>query len=172
LLGIPWPQISGAIAGGVVGGFSGFVANSIGDWRQQSRMRHNVAGALIGEMEGLCEHINQSLLGALATDIAAAGNISDMPVYRLFRGERDYIPIYRSVGVHFGLLPSPMPRDLVNWYTGISIGLERARELHDLVGRRDPNCTEVATQLWASLQQSFADLMARADDLIEKLSKL
>ena len=43
----------GAIAGGLVGGFSGFVTNSFHEGHQFRRARQNVACALVGEIDAL-----------------------------------------------------------------------------------------------------------------------
>ena len=37
LFAVPWQQISGAVAGGLVGGFSGFVANTVHARRETRR---------------------------------------------------------------------------------------------------------------------------------------
>lgn len=135
-------------------------------------MRRNVAAALVGEIEGLCEQIRNSYLGRLVGSDDQPGTISNIPVYQLFRGERDYIPIYRSMGVHTGLLPSPLPRKLVKWYTGLAVCLERAHELHELARQRDPDWVESSTHLWDYQRTGFADLLSQADDLLGDLTHL
>ena len=162
------PQISGAIAGGLVGGFSGFIVNVVHERLGRARTRHNVAGALVGEIEGLCEHIK---LSSLATDDRDKEGI---PAYALFRGERDYNPIYRSMGVNFGLLSAPLPRDLVNWHVTLAMCLERAHEIHELARarERDPVLDGDLAEVAQYQRRAFADLLARAEELVVDLSQL
>ena len=162
------PQISGAVAGGLVGGFSGFVVNVVHERLGQARARHNVASALVGEIEGLCEHIKYSSIASGPQ----TENTSGVPAYTLFRGERDYNPIYRSMGVNFGLLPNPLPRRLVKWHVSLAVSLERAHEIHELSSARDP---ELATLLAAAAEhqrRAYAKLLGDAERLIADLSKL
>jgi hypothetical protein len=126
MMDLPWTQISGAIAGGLVGGFSGFIANNIQERQQFWRTRRNVACALLGEIEGLGAHIEEHYLAKLRADLQhLAPNNRTFP-YHAFRGERDYMPVFRALGSNIGLLPSPLPRDLVRWYTRLAVCLERA----------------------------------------------
>ena len=47
------------------------------------------------------------------------------------------MPVYRAIGATVGFLPTPLPRDLISWYTGLTAALERAHALHDLSARTD-----------------------------------
>jgi hypothetical protein len=164
---LPWVQISGAIAGGLVGGFSGFVANSIQARRETRRARQNVACALIGEISALSHYIRSLFLTVPPLD---EGGADPAEVRRRhFRGERDYMPIFRALGSHVGVLPSPLPRDLVAWYTGLAMSLERARELHELRLLRDPDSFAYAMELARLQEASLAELVELAPPLLEKL---
>jgi hypothetical protein len=123
-------QISGAIAGGLVGGCAGFIANNLLQTTLRRRTRRNVASALTGEIDALCRQIEDQYLPLLRASLesAAAGR----PVYHHFRGDREYAPIFRSLGFNIGLLPDPLPCELAAWYGGLTVCLERAHELHDL----------------------------------------
>jgi hypothetical protein len=75
MIGLPWTQLSGVVAGGLVGGFSGFVANSFQERQQFGRTRQNVACALVGEIDALRQHIEESYLAKLRADLES--NISE-----------------------------------------------------------------------------------------------
>jgi hypothetical protein len=164
---LPWVQISGAIAGGLVGGFSGFVANNVQSRRETRRARRNVACAIIGEIGALSHHIKSLFLTVSALDETEA-DPSEIR-RRHFRGERDYMPIFRALGSHVGVLPTPLPRDLVAWYTGLAMCLERARELHELRLQRDPDSFGYAMELARLQEGSLAELVELAPSLLEKL---
>lgn len=167
---LPWPQISGAVAGGVVGGFSGFVANKLQDRRELRRARQNVASALIGEISAVSHYIETHYLISPRED-REARELRDAS-RRHFRAERDYMPVFRSLGSHVGLLPSPLPRELVSWYTRFAICLERARELHDLERQRDPDTMGYAIELAQIHEANLAELVALAPQLIADLESL
>lgn len=166
LLGIPWPQISGAVAGGMVGGFSGFVANNVHARRETRRARRNVASALVGEISAIA-HLIKTHFAASHPD---EGQVDQSEIRRRhFRGERDYMPIFRALGSHVGVLPTPLPRDLVAWYTALAMCLERARELHELRLQRDPESFEYAIELARLQEASLAELVDLAPPLLERL---
>lgn len=165
---VPWPQISGAIAGGLVGGFSGFVANNVHSRRETRRVRRNVACALIGEISALSHYIRSLFLTVASLDEGGGDDPAEMR-RRHFRGERDYMPIFRALGSHVGVLPTPLPRDLVAWYTGLAMCLERARELHELRLLRDHDSFGYALELARLQEASLAELVELAPPLLEKL---
>jgi len=167
LSSIPWAQISGAVAGGLVGGFSGFIANNVQGRREIRRARRNVASALIGEISALSDYIETLFLRIAALDEGQTDS-SDIR-RRHFRGERDYMPIFRALGSHIGLLPTPLPRDLAAWYTGLAMCLERARELHELRLQRDPDAFGYAMELAGLQEASLGELVELAPPLLEKL---
>jgi hypothetical protein len=158
-------QISGAVAGGLVGSFSGFLANTVHDVRERQRTRRNLACALIGEIDVLSQYIQVYL------DLLRESMRGDQPRHH-FRGERDYTSVYRSIGAGIGLLPTPLPRDLVAWYTGFATGLERAHALHDLTASGDPDLNDHAQKLGELQETSFKKLLADAKPLLEQLSQL
>jgi hypothetical protein len=162
--------MSGAIAGGLVGGFSGFVANTVQAGRETRRARRNVASALTGEIGALAHYIRSLFLTA---PIPNDGQVDPSEVRRRhFRGERDYMPIFRALGSHVGVLPKPLPRDLVAWYTALAMCLERARELHELRVRRDPDSFGYAIELARLQEASIGELLELAPPLLEKLGSL
>ena len=163
LAGIPWAQISGAVAGGLVGGFSGFVANNVHARRENRQAKRNVASALRGEI-GAIIHLIEAHFTASDAD-GAEGQLRR----RHFRGERDYMSIFRALGSHIGVLPAPLPHDLVAWYTALAMCLERAHELHELRLRRDPESFEYAMELVRLQEASLAELVELAGPLIECL---
>jgi hypothetical protein len=165
LADIPWPQISGAVAGGLIGGFSGFVANNAHARRETRRARRNVTSALIGEISAIAHHIKSQYL-----TIPDGGQVDQSEVRRRhFRGERDYMPIFRALGSHVGVLPAPLPRDLVAWYTGLALCLERARELHELRLRREADSFDYAMELARLQEAGLAELVEHAPPLLERL---
>ena len=167
---LPWPQISGAIAGGLFGGFSGFVANSLQERTERRRTQRNVACALIGEIEGLGRHI-ENRLTTLGSDLQAMEQQRGYS-YHHFRGERDYMLVYRSLGQSVGFLPSPLPRDLVSWYIGLAVCLEREHELHELALQRNPEWLDYAVEVAVLQHDSFNQLVKLATPLLDRLARL
>jgi hypothetical protein len=163
-----WLQTSGAIAGGLVGSFAGFLANIIRARLEFRRHRHSVASALMGELHALREHVSTHYLVRLDS----VGTTSARPFpYHWFRAERDYMPIFRSLGQSIGYLPSPLPRDLAFWYTGFTVCLERAHELNELVRQNESGSLDAALEL-AELQRSeLVELMDTGDDLLRRLAE-
>ena len=164
---LPGTQISGAVAGGLVGGFSGFVANTVQARRETRSARRNVASALIGEISALSHYI-QHLFLAVPEIVEGEADPSDIR-RRHFRGERDYMPIFRALGSHVGVLPTPLPRELVAWYTALAMCLERAHELHELRLRKNPDAFGYAMELARLQEASLAELVELAPPLLEKL---
>ncbi|MDZ5649526.1 hypothetical protein [Nitrospirillum sp. BR 11828] len=168
---LPWLQISGAVAGGVVGGFSGFIANTFHERRVRLRAKRNIACALIGEIGALSQHIEENYLSMLRADLQACGEAPSV-VHHAFRGDRDYMPVFRALGSTVGYLPTPLPRDLVYWYTSLAAGLERARALHELSGQRDPEAVAFAVRLAKIQDAAFIDLLARSRQLLDSLDRI
>ena len=163
-----WLQMSGAIAGGLVGSLAGFLANIIRSRMEFRRHRHSVASALVGELQALREHVSDHYLVRLGN----LGTRSAQPFpYHLFRGERDYMPIFRSLGESIGYLPSPLPRDLAFWYTGFAVCLERAHELNDLARQNDPGCLDAALELAVLQRSELVELMDSVSDLLRRLAE-
>jgi len=168
---LPWLQLSGAIAGGIVGGFAGFVANNLQDLQVRRRMKRNIACALIGEIGALAQHIEDNYLTMLRSDLQPRTDRRNSP-YRQFRGDRDYMPIFRSLGSNVGYLPTPLPRDLVFWYTSLATGLERAHELYELAMQKSPEQMGYAIELAQIQHAAFTELVTASKPLLERLGRL
>jgi len=168
----PWWQLSGAVLGSLVGGFSGFLANSLHSRAQARSVRRSVASALSGEIDALCEQVQHHYLARLQLESESDGYGKGRYPYHGFRAERDYMPIFRSLGQGIGSLPSPLPRDLTAWYTGFSACLERAHELHDLTRRNEPEWFTYANGLAAEQRDAFSELLKAAPELLRRLSSL
>ena len=171
ILDLPWLQMSGAIAGGLVGSFTGFIANSFHEHRVRRRIRRNVACALIGELQTLTRYIEDNYLVLLRRSIEAASD-SQMASHHYFRGDRDYMPVYRAIGATVGFLPTPLPRDLISWYTGLTTALERAHALHDLSSRTDAQSVAYLLDLTRVQEAALADLISDSKPLIARLEML
>jgi hypothetical protein len=172
VIDIPWNQATGAVAGGLVGGFTGFVANGVLDRSGERRAKRNVASAIIGELQALCGYIETHYLAKLRLDLDTISAEARRHPYHGFRGERDYAPVFRSLGANMGFLPSPLPRDLVYWYTGLTVCLERARELHELAQRKELDSIIYAIEVAQNQHEAFKELFELAQPLIKRLSML
>jgi hypothetical protein len=86
MIELPWLQMSGAITGGLVGSFSGFVANSFHEHRVRLRARRNIACALVGEIGALSEYIESNYLALLRASVEAVGDREEHPAH-FFRGD-------------------------------------------------------------------------------------
>ena len=171
MINLPWLQMSGAIAGGLVGSFSGFIANSFHEHRVRRRIRRNIACALIGEIGALSHHIEHGYLALLRANSEARLEDHEHSHYQ-FRGDRDYMPVFRTIGSTVGYLPTPLPRDLVSWYTSLAAALERARALHELVLLGDPNRTRFMVELTRQQEAVLTDLVVTSKPRLERLARL
>jgi hypothetical protein len=172
VIDLPWTQISGAVAGGLVGGFAGFVANIFQERHQFHRTRKNVACALLGEIDALRLHIEENYLAKLRADLRAVTPNNRSYPYHAFRGERDYMPVFRSLGSNIGVLASPLPRDLVRWYTRLAVCLERAHVLHELTVQPNPEHMSYAAEVAELQHAAFSELVELASPLVDRLSTL
>lgn len=163
-------QVSGAIAGGLIGGFAGFISTNLHRWLQTRQMRQNVACALIGEIGALQQRIARDYLPILRDAIEILGGPDRFPEHQ-FRAEREYAPIFRSMGHQIGLLPTPLPRELVSWYTSLALYLERAHELHELVQARNPQYRAYALTVAEYQFRGFSELVESSTPLIDQLSR-
>jgi hypothetical protein len=105
MINLPWMQISGAVSVGLVGGFAGSVANSFQERHQHHRTRRNPASALVGEIDALLQHIEENYPAKLRADLESAAPNSRPHPFHAFRGERDYMSVFRSLGSNVGVLP-------------------------------------------------------------------
>ena len=80
--------------------------------------------------------------------------------------------VYRSLGKEVGLLPSPLPRDLVSWFTALAVCLERERELHQLALQRNPDWLDYAVDAAAAKRDASNELLELARPLHDRLSSL
>ena len=163
-----WLQMSGAIAGGLVGSCAGFLANIFRARLDFRGHRHSVASALVGELQALREYVSAHYL--VRFDNIGTTGAQPFPYHR-FRSERDYMPIFRALGQNIGYLPHPLPRDLAFWYTGFTVCLERAHELSELARRDEPACLEAALELAVIQRSDLVELMDTGDDLLRRLEE-
>jgi hypothetical protein len=141
------------------------------DLQIRRRMKRNIACALIGEIGALAQHIEDDYLTMLRTDLQPRTDRRNSR-YRHFRGDRDYMPVFRSLGSNVGYLPTPLPRDLVSWYTRLAAGLERAHELYELAMQKDPEQMGYAIELAQIQHAAFTELVTASKPLLERLSGL
>jgi hypothetical protein len=120
----------------------------------------------------LCEKAERHYLERLKLEAESEGYGRGTYPYHVFRGERDYMPIFHSLGQSIGVLPSPLPRDLASWYTDFTVCLERAHELHELTHKGEVEWLQHANRLAAAQRSDFAELLGRAPALIDRLENL
>src|ERR1700761_6322978 len=164
-------QLSGAIAGGLAGGLAGFVAYLIRLRMERRSQQRNVSAALAAEIEALCDHVTQSYLKRLEGMLAVTPHPGPYP-YHGFRGEREYMPVFRVLGQNLGVLPRPLPRELIFWYMTLTICLERARDLYELAKTQSPGSTEFADELIGVQRKELSGLLSSAQTLLQKLEAL
>jgi hypothetical protein len=169
MVDIGWSQVCVALAGEVVGGISDFLANSLQQRQELLRLRQNVACALMDEIEALGQFIKQgSRLNGEGPYQANAG----IYPHRHVPVERDYMPVFRGLGGNTGLLPSPLPRDVVTWYTRFAVCLERTRELHDLALNRYPGPSAYGEETAERQHAELTDLVCAAEPLLNRLLRV
>jgi hypothetical protein len=168
---LPWSQMSGAALGGLVGSFSGFIANSVHESRARRQVQQNIASALIGEISALCHLIESTYIALVDANLHAMSHDHQYKHHH-FRGERDYMPVFRGIGGTIGHLPKPLPRELVFWYTTLALMLERARAMHDLASQRNPDLLPHVIELAEIQQRTLTELIAAAKPLLERLERI
>jgi hypothetical protein len=94
----------------------------------------------------------------------------DPPHY--FRGDRDYMPIFRNIGATVGFLPAPLPHDIVIWYTTLGAALERAHALHELALQGDEQSLAYAVNLAKRQRSEMTRLIECAKPLLAQLEAL
>ncbi len=82
------------------------------------------------------------------------------------------MPVFRSLGGNVGVLPSPLPRDLVRWYTRLAECLERVHVLHELALQPSPERTTYAAEVAELQHAAFTELIELASPLVDRLAKL
>jgi hypothetical protein len=164
-------QLSGAIAGGLAGGLAGFVAYLIRLRMERGSQRRNVSAALAAEIEALCDHVTQHYVKRLEYMLAPSPHPEPYP-YHGFRGEREYMPVFRVLGQNLGVLPRPLPRELIFWYTTLTICLERGRDLYEIAKSQVPASSDYATAMAQVQREEIARLLASSSSLIEKLEQM
>ncbi len=162
-------QISGALAGGIVGGFAGFVSNSIQQRLQSIQARRSVARALLGEMGAISKRIELEYLKKLSLELSIMKSEGRYPSHR-FRGQKDLGRIFCSLGEHLGSLPSELVSELVSWYLSLAIYQERESELHELSSHRSAEFMEYAIELVELQHAGYSGLVQIARPLMTQLS--
>jgi hypothetical protein len=105
-------QISSVLIGGLVGGLAALLANLLRLRIEHHFLRRNVAGALAAELDALCEHVTGEYVKRLEFVYKAESHHDLYPFFG-FRGEREYMPVFRVLGHAPGILPRPLPRELI-----------------------------------------------------------
>jgi hypothetical protein len=164
-------QLSGAVAGGLVGGLAGFAANLLRLRVERSIQRRNVAAALAAEIEALCDHVTEQYSKRLKVMGAPHPQHEAYP-YHGFRGEREYMPVFRVLGQNLGVLPRPLPRELIFWYTTLTICLERARDLYELAKSQVSESQQYAIGMARVQCEEIERLLDTAPPLMQKLERL
>lgn len=163
-------QVTMSAFGGLIGGLSGFVANGLQDRRNRNTTMRHVAQAISGEIEALAQSISAN---DYFQEIRAATDLTSAFVkykYHLIRGEQEYMPVFHSLGINIGALPAPLPKDLVIWYTRLSICIERSRAFGE-IGKE--NVEFVDERVAKTMQVQFIELcnlIDAAKDLRTRLS--
>src|SRR5450830_1234240 len=166
---VPWPQLIGAMAGGLIGGFAGFLTNSIQQRLQSRLIRSNVACALRGEIVALSQRIGDDYLQLLQNELRVLTEQRRYPSHR-FSGQRDDVQVYRSLGQQIGFLPNDLVCELVSWYISLTVYQDHAHELHELSRRKDPELLDHAIEVARLQHANFSDLVRLSGPLIEGLS--
>jgi hypothetical protein len=164
-------QLSGAVAGGLVGGLAGFAANLLRLRVERRIQRRNVAAALAAEIEALCDHVTEQYMSRLKIMGAPHPHQEAYP-YHGFRGEREYMPVFKVLGQNLGVLPRPLPRELIFWYTTLTICLERARDLYELAKSQILESQQYATAMARVQCDEIERLLDAAPSLVEKLERI
>jgi hypothetical protein len=164
-------QLSGAVTGGLVGGLAGFAANLLRIQMERRIQRRNVAAALAAEIEALCEHMTQEYVRRLELMDTSDPHHDPYPYYG-FRGEREYMPVFRVMGHSLGALPRSLPRDLIFWYTTLTICLERARDLYELARSEGIESDKHALAMRQVQRNELARMLSAAPDLVAQLHRL
>ena len=165
------PQFVVAAAGGMIGGLSGFIANSMQRRRDSLHLRKNVAGALIGEISALTHQIRERYILTTKSSEALLGTSGHSPHHRARTG-RDYMPVFHGLGGNIGILPSPLPRDLVLWYSTLVLCLDGERDLHELAVNHDPDVSASVADLTEAQRLDFSHLLDSSVPLLKGLSRL
>jgi hypothetical protein len=82
------------------------------------------------------------------------------------------MPVFRGLGGNVGVLPSPLPRGLVTWYTRLAVSLERTRELHELALNRHPELSAYAAEIVELQEAELTELVRSAKPLLDRLSSV
>jgi hypothetical protein len=164
-------QLSGAVTGGLVGGVAGFAANLLRIQMERHIQRRNVASALAAEIEALCEHVTQEYVRRLEVMDSSDPRHDPYPYYG-FRGEREYMPVFRVLGQSLGALPHALPKDLIFWYTTLTICLERARDLYELAKSEGVESDKYALAMRQVQRNEIAHMLSAAPGLVARLHKL
>jgi len=167
---IPWPQISGALAGGLVGGFAGFASNSIQQRLQSISTRRSVARVLMGEVGVISRRIELVYLGKLNQELEVL-RTGKYPTH-FFRGRRDIARVFCSMGGELGCLPSDLVGDLVSWYISLAVYMDRESEVHEMASRRSTEVLAHAIELVELQIAGYSELAEMARPLLERLAAL
>lgn len=165
-----WAQVSGALAGGIIGGFAGFISNIIQQRLQAAQTRRSVAQALLGEIGAISKRVELEYLDKLCLEVTIMKNEGRYAGHH-FRGQKDLSVVFSSLGAHIGCLPSELVSELVSWYISLAIFQEREAELHDVTSRRSAESLDYAIELAEFQHAGYSRLVQMARPLIIQLAK-
>ena len=166
-----WAQVSGALAGGIVGGFAGFVSNMIMLRFQSTQIRRSVARALSGEIGAISKRIELEYLKKLSIELNIMKTEQRYTSHH-FRGQKDLTKVFCSLGGHIGFLPSELVSELVSWYISLTIYQERESEFHELTTNKGLEVMEYAIELLELQHAGYADLVQKARPLLAQLGAI
>jgi hypothetical protein len=168
---ILFAQLALSAIGGAIGGFSGFIANGLQDRRNRQTIRQRVAQAISGEIEALAQSIssNDYYKDICATPDGIVERLSDYQ-YHLIRGEQEYMPVFRSLGINIGALPTPLPRVLVAWYTRLSVCIEQSRALSEYNQGNSAMADERLFKVMKAQSMELTSLIETAQGLKSRLA--
>ena len=164
-----WAQVSGALTGGIIGGFAGFVSNIIQQRLQAVQTRRSVAQALLGEISAISKRIEFEYLEKLSLELTIMKTEGRYPIHHL-RGQKNLATVFGSLGASIGCLPSDLVSELVSWHISMAIYQERESELHELTSSRSAELMEYAVELAELQHAGYAGLVQSARPLTMQLA--
>ena len=163
-----WSQVFYLIVGGFMGGLGVLAANTLHRRVENGAQKRNIARAITAEISALANRIEREYLVRLDIEIAVLKSERRYPSHP-FRGQSELGQVFHSLGPSIGHLPYALAEDLVCWYVGLSIYLERAKELFELSQANSAELIDYTIEVSELQRSEFSELVERADCLVSKL---